>query len=511
MKICLIKPYSSRKRDYEQSHLDVGLAFLARSLQSQGHQVEILDCMRRGMNSKAFSSWLKKSPFDVYCLKIYTHGLPEARTQMRAIKEQVPGAWVLAGGPHPSGVGGIIFAHIPEADYAFRGEAEIGLPQLLAKLEGQRSKVKGQGEETQSSKLPSTPKGVSGREPQRGKAQRSESKNQNSPFTFHLSPFTLEDVPGLIYRTEAGVKINPPQYVDDLDGIGLPALELMDIPGYLKENRRLVKTQYLPVLTSRGCPYPCSYCAASLVSGKKIRRHSVGFLMKWIERYRKDYGAVNFAIIDDAFSEDRGYVMEFCEALLKKNLKMKWDCGTNAVRLDTLEPELLHLMERAGCFYISLGIESGSERILRDMRRKADLAEIREKIKRVKRETRMTVGGFFILGYPRETLDDLRKTIRLALDLPLDLAQFWIFSPYPGTEITKELEQEGRLENLDYTSCHNFAGSLPADGVSLKTIKNYQRYAYVRFYSRPRILASTVKENIRSPRDLVSMVNYLFR
>ncbi|MCX5866960.1 MAG: radical SAM protein [Proteobacteria bacterium] len=480
MKICLIKPYSSRKRDYEQSHLDVGLAFLARSLQSQGHQVEILDCMRRGMDSKAFSSWLKKSPFDVYCLKIYTHGLPEARTQMRAIKEQFREAWVLVGGPHPSGVGEKVFQHLPGADFAFRGEAEIGLPKLLEVVGSLGGKVV-RGENIPATQQPSHPATM------------------------------LSEIPGLIYRTDGGVKITPSQFVNDLDSIGLPALELINIPGYLKENRRLVKTQYLPVLTSRGCPYPCSYCAASLVSGKKIRRHSVGFLMEWIERYRKDYGAVNFAIIDDAFSEDRGYVMEFCEALLKKNLKMKWDCGTNAVRLDTMEPELLHLMERAGCFYISLGIESGSERILRDMRRKADLAEIREKIRRVKRETRMTVGGFFILGYPRETLDDLRKTIRLALDLPLDLAQFWIFSPYPGTEITKELEQEGRLENLDYTSCHNFAGSLPADGVSLKTIKNYQRYAYVRFYSRPRILASTVKENIRSPRDLVSMVNYLFR
>ena len=480
MRVCLIKPFTSRKGDYEQRHLDVGQAFLARSLQNQGHRVEILDCMRQGMDASVFSSWLKKTSFDAYCLKIYTHGLPEARPQMRAIREQVPEAWVMAGGPHPSGVGEKVFAHIPEADYAFQGEAEIGLPKLLEVVGSLGGKVV-RGENIPATQQPSHPATV------------------------------LSEIPGLIYRTEGGVKANAPQLVTDLDGIGLPALELMDIPGYLRENLRLVKTQYLPVMTSRGCPYPCSYCAASLVSGKKVRRHSINFLMEWIERYRKDYGAENFAIVDDAFSENREYVMEFCEALLKRNLKMKWDCGTNAVRLETLEPELLHLMERAGCFYISLGIESGSERILRDMHRKADLAEIREKIRQVKRETRMTIGGFFILGYPRETREDLRKTIKLALDLPLDLAQFWIFSPYPGTEITEKLEREGRLENLDYTSCHNFAASIPADGVPLKTIKNYQRYAYMRFYSRPRILASTVKENIRSPQDLVGMVRYLLR
>ena len=491
-------------------HLDVGQAFLARSLQSHGHQVEILDCMRQGMDLSVFSSWLKKSSFDAYGLKVYTHGLSEARAQMRAIKEQVPGAWVMAGGPHASGAGEKVFAHIPEADYAFQGEAEIGLPQLLSQLEvqssiseGQRSKVKAQRPETQSSKV----KGQSSKT----KGQDSGRKSQNQPFTLELSPSSLKDIPGLIYRAEGGVKANAPQFVTDLDGIGLPALELLDIPGYMQENRRLVKTQYLPVMTSRGCPYPCSYCTASLVSGKKIRRHSINFLMEWIEKYRKDYGAENFAIVDDAFSEDRSYVMEFCEALLKRNLNLRWDCGTNAVRLDTLEPGLLRMMERAGCFYISLGIESGSERILRDMHRKADLAEIREKIKLVKRETKMTVGGFFILGYPRETREDLRQTIKLALDLPLDLAQFWLFSPYPGSEITKKLEQEGRLENLDYSSCHNFAASLPANGVPLKTVKNYQRYAYLRFYSQPRILASTVKRNVRSPGDAWRMLEYLLR
>jgi radical SAM superfamily enzyme YgiQ (UPF0313 family) len=491
----------------------VGQAFLARSLQNQGHRVEILDCMRQGMDASVFSSWLKKSSFDAYCLKIYTHGLSEARPQMRAIREQVPEAWVMAGGPHPSGVGEKVFAHIPEADYAFQGEAEIGLPQLLSQLEVQGSRFKVQSSE-KNSEIPQSLADSSRRLPGRALPGRHElsarAGGQGGQAGFR-TPNSLDDVPGLIYRTEGGVKANAPQLVTDLDGIGLPALELMDIPGYLRENLRLVKTQYLPVMTSRGCPYPCSYCAASLVSGKKVRRHSINFLMEWIERYRKDYGAVNFAIVDDAFSENREYVMEFCEALLKRNLKMKWDCGTNAVRLDTLEPELLHLMERAGCFYISLGIESGSERILRDMHRQADLEEIREKIRQVKRETRMTIGGFFILGYPRETREDLRKTIKLALELPLDLAQFWIFSPYPGTEITGKLEREGRLENLDYTSCHNFAASIPADGVPLKTVKNYQRYAYMRFYSQPRILAGTVRKNIRSPWDLAEMVRYLLR
>ncbi|MDD5224518.1 MAG: radical SAM protein [bacterium] len=477
MRVCLIKPFTSRKRDYEQRHLDVGQAFLARSLQSRGHQVEILDCMRREMDLGVFSSWLKKSSFDAYCLKIYTHGLSEARAQMRTIREQIPEAWVMAGGPHPSGAGEKVFAHIPEADYAFQGEAEIGLPKLLAELQSQVT------------------------------------DRRSQDLTGYRLPATgdLSEIPGLIFRTEGGVKANPPGLVTDLDGIGLPALELLDIPGYLRENLRLVKTQYLPVMTSRGCPYPCSYCASSLVSGKKVRRHSVNFLMEWIERYRKDYGAGNFAIVDDAFSENRDYVIEFCEALLKRNLKIRWDCGNNAVRLDTLDAELLRMMERAGCFYISMGVESGSERILRDMHRKTDLAEIREKISLVKRETKMTVGGFFILGYPRETREDLRKTIRFALDLPLDLAQFYIFSPHPGAEITKKLEQEGKLKNLDYSSCHYFSPSLPAEGISSRAIKRYQRYAYLRFYSRPRIMASTVKENIRSPQDFIEMIKYLLR
>ena len=483
MRICLIKPITSRKRDYEQRHLDIGLAFLARSLLNQGHEVEYLDCMRTGMGLGDFPAWLKRNEYDAYCLKTYTHGVREAESQVRAIKECYPGSLVLMGGPHPSGVGPEVLRHFPQVDFAFRGEAEIGLPRLFRRI----------GEVSESAERESGAPGVT--------------------FDARVGSLASEwgEIPGLFYRVGDGVKENPPGYVERLDDIGQPAIEIMDIPGYLKENWRLVRTQYFPLLTSRGCPYSCSYCGASLVSGKKNRRHSVRFLIEWLKRYRDEYGAENFAVIDDAFSEDREYVAEFCEALLAHRIGMRWDCGTNAVRLDTLDAELLKLMERSGCFYISVGIESGSERVLKDMRRKRDISEVREQLDLVKRATSMVIGGFFILGYPVERRQDIQKTIDLALDLPLDLAQFWVFSPYPGTEITRRLEREGRLRGLDYADFHNFSAVMPTDGLTPRMIKWYQRYAYVRFFSRPRIIASTVRMNIRSPGDVFRTIQYLLR
>jgi len=483
VKVCLIKPITSRTRDYEQRHLDIGLAFLARSLMNRGHQVTYLDCMREGMGQESFAAWLEGVNVDAYCFKVYSHGVREASAQVQAIKRVHPGALVLIGGPHPSGVGPGVLNQFPEADFAFRGEAEIGLPALLDLVE---------------------------------RVSESAERESGAPgVTFDARVGSLAagwgEVPGLMFRAGGGVRDNPPGFVDRLDDIGLPAIEIMDIPRYVKENWRLVRTQYFPLLTSRGCPYSCTYCGASLVSGRRVRRHSVEFLIDLLRRYRDEYGADNFAVIDDAFTEDREFVSAFCEALLAQRIGMRWDCGTNAVRLDTLDADLLKLMERSGCFYISVGIESGSEKVLKDMRRKRDIAEVRDRINLVKRSTDMVVGGFFILGYPVEGREDLKKTIRLALDLPLDLAQFWVFSPYPGTEIARWLEREGRLDGLDYSNFHNFAPAMASDGVSPRTIKRYQRYAYVRFYSRPRIIASTVRMNIRSPGDVLRTIQYLLR
>jgi len=131
MKVLLIKPISSRIYDMEEYYVDIGLEFLATALKKKGYSVRILDCMQERMNFIKFSEFIKANKFDVYGIKVYSHTLPSTKKMIRIIKDIYPDSTVIVGGPHPSGVVDEIFNHLPGIDYAFQGEAEIGLPKLL--------------------------------------------------------------------------------------------------------------------------------------------------------------------------------------------------------------------------------------------------------------------------------------------------------------------------------------------------------------------------------------------
>jgi len=499
MRVLLIKPISIQKWEDDCFYPEVGLGYLATTLKKHGHQVEILDCVREGLDFPGFQEFIRKrGPADFYGFKVYSMNTANVNRQIDLIRGIHPQAVVAVGGPHPSGVGERIFQHIPGADFAFQGEGEAGLPQLLAKLEGQRLKVKGQGEETQSSKL---------------KAQRSESKNQNLPFTFQHSPLTLDDVPGLIYRIDGGIKINPPAFIDNLDSLGYPDWEALDVKNFFRRRRwvRLIGKDYFPILTSRGCPYSCSYCEAFRITGRKVRRHSIEYVLGWIEKLHRDYGIKYFSVSDDAFTQDREYVISLCREILKRGLDIKWDCGSNAIRFDRIDPEMLHLMERAGCFYVTVAIESGSERILKEMNRRSDLKAVRTGIELIKRETRMAVGAFFILGYPTETREDILRTIRLARSLPIDAPQFFLFTPHPGTPVLDKMVADKKINLEDWDHYNYYRPSIPLSDVSLTGLKLYQAYAYISFFLRPRPLRKIVIRYVRDLSDFSTLTRFLSR
>ena len=117
----------------------------------------------------------------------------------------------------------------------------------------------------------------------------------------------------------------------------------------------------------------------------------------------------------------------------------------NGVRVESLDEDLLKLLEKAGCYSIGMAIESGSQRIVDHMMRNQDLEKVKEKVRLVKRVTNIRMTGFFIMGYPAEEREDILKTIKLAKELPLQRAQFTIWIPVPGSEMTETLKKEGKL------------------------------------------------------------------
>lgn len=273
----------------------------------------------------------------------------------------------------------------------------------------------------------------------------------------------------------------------------------------------MIGKDYFPILTSRGCPYSCSYCEAFRITGRKVRRHSIEYVIEWIEKLHRDFGINYFSVSDDAFTQDREYVISLCREILKRRLGIKWDCGSNAIRFDRIDPEMLHLMERAGCFYVTVAIESGSERILKEMNRRSDLKAVRTGIELIKRETRMAVGAFFILGYPTETREDILRTIRLARSLPIDAPQFFLFTPHPGTPVLEKLVAEKKVGLEDWDLYNYYRPSLPLEDVSLARLKFYQAYAYISFFLRPRPLRKIVIRYVRDLSDFSNLTRFLSR
>lgn len=469
MKVLLVKPIGKRFED-EQYYIDIGQGFLGTALKKAGHEVRILDCMREKLSWKKFERFIRENPYDFYGLKVYSWGVQAANRTIEIIRKHCPQALIGVGGPHPSGTVEDVFNHIPGADFAWQGEAEIQFPKFLEKLEAQSSRLKAQGSKV--------------------KVQGQEKESQPSAFTFDLSPETLAAVPGLIYRSPDGVKANPAYFHENIDDLGYPDWDLMQMEKYIKTSRkiRFIGNYYVPVVTSRGCPMPCTYCAAWRLSGKKIRRHSIEYVIGWIAELKNRYGIDFFAFVDDALTADREYFVKLLEEIIRRDLKIHWDCAQNAVRFDNLDEEILRLMERSGCFYMCVAVESGSPETLRAMKRRVDLDLVREKVNLIKKTTKIYVMAYFILGYPTDTWEDLKATTRLSRELPLDAVQYFLFTPHPGSEIYRKLRAEGKLPEINWNRWHYGDVSVPLKDVSRETLNFYHRWSYFRFYNRRRFI-----------------------
>jgi radical SAM superfamily enzyme YgiQ (UPF0313 family) len=525
MRVLLIKPVSTQKWEDDCYYPEIGLGYLATTLKKHGHEVEILDCVREEMGFPEFRDLLRnRGPADFYGFKVYSMNTANVNRQIDLIREVHPQAVVAVGGPHPSGVGEKIFRHMPRADFAFQGEGEIGLPQLLAKLEVSSFEFRVSSSESknpQSAFPPGRrPLRAGGRNPWPTRAVGSLAERSLADTSYRLGqagkagrPQSLSEVPGLIFRENGGVKANPPAFVEDLDSLGYPDWEALDVKNYHRKRRwvRLIGKDYFPILTSRGCPYSCSYCGAFRITGRKVRRHSIGYVLGWMEKLHRDYGIRYFSVSDDAFTQDRDYVIALCREILARGLELKWDCGSNAIRFDRIDPEMLHLMEKAGCFYVTVAIESGSERILKEMNRRSDLPAIRAGIELIKRESKMVIGAFFILGYPTETREDILRTIRLARSLPIDAPQFFLFTPHPGTPAMEKMSADRKAELENWDLYNYYRPSIRLSDVSLTGLKLYQAWAYLSFFLRPRLISQIVIRYVRDLSDFSNLTRFLSR
>jgi radical SAM superfamily enzyme YgiQ (UPF0313 family) len=264
-----------------------------------------------------------------------------------------------------------------------------------------------------------------------------------------------------------------------------------------------------PIITSRGCPFKCKYCAASL-SGGTIRFRSPESVVDEMAYLVKEHGVREIHLLDDNFTLHRNHALAVCDGILRRGLKLALALP-NGVRIDTLDVELIGILQRAGCYSLTLGIDSGSQRILDAMNRQISLEEMETRIRMIKATSSIRITGNFILGFPTETADDIQKTIAFARRVPLDRAYFAFFLPLPGSELFNTLREAGRLDALDYRLLSERART-PAFVPSTFTKGQLRRMllkAYLRFYGRSGILMRLLGE-IQGPNHLLGLAQRAF-
>jgi len=274
----------------------------------------------------------------------------------------------------------------------------------------------------------------------------------------------------------------------DLDSLPFPAWDLARRELYtLPFSGR----PFLMVGTSRGCPYHCRFCADPTYYGHKLRTRSPGGIVAEIKRDRDEFGVRDFLFWSESFTLKREWTRQVLEELIRADLGVRFVVNS---RTDHVDPELLKLLRRAGCWMIGYGVESGSQRVL-DLMGKKITVEDNVNAVRWAREAGLQVTAHMVIGYPGERAEDIEQTVRFACSQPIDFAQFYCAAPFPGSELFKEAGEKGWIEGSGWESFEQNLCALHAPGLSPQEIMEWRRRAYLRFYGRPsRMIKALVRD-----------------
>lgn len=246
--------------------------------------------------------------------------------------------------------------------------------------------------------------------------------------------------------------------IDNLDELPRPAYHLLNINKYLElapGHNGYKQKPFMPMLTSRGCPASCTFCAIANHWGKKPRYRSAENVLAEIDFLVKEYGIKEIHFEDDNLTADRERAIKIFDGLIERNYGLTWTVPSG-MAIYSLDDELLEKMAQSGCYSVSLAIENGNQEIVtKIMKKPVDLKKVAPMVKKI-RDTGMDVRGFFILGYPGETKMDIESTIKFARELQLDWSHFFIFSPLPGTEIYQTCIDKGYLKPKDFDPLRSF-------------------------------------------------------
>ncbi len=385
--------------------LPLGLAYIAAVLENEGNDVEIIDMNAEKMSNRQ----LQRRVADADLVGI-TGMITEYQQILRItnlIKEADKQIVVVLGGPLATTLPRELL-QASQADFVVIGEGERTIVKLVSAMR-------------------------------------------------HGNSFT--DVEGIAYREGSHIVVTrPAEPIANLDTIPFPARHLLNINHYVQNQfhnfssdmKGFGKIKSTNLITSRGCPYSCTFCFHD-IWGHRWRARSPENIVAEMESLYQEYGVNGFFFNDDTFVLDRSRVFEFCNLLKERELNVAWYCNG---RVNLMTKELLEAMYRAGCREIAYGIESGNQEMLDSLKKNITIDQVRNVVKWTK-DAGISANGFFIIGLPGETKGAIRQTIAFAEELDLDFYGFSLLAPLPGTELYSLALERGLIQT-DMTSLRDW-------------------------------------------------------
>ena len=408
----------------------LGLGYIQTALKRAGYQTRLFDAQALAYSTEQLKAALEKFQPHLVGVTTTTPGFPGALEACKAAKSV--GAIVILGGPHSEVFTRENLVH-PEIDFVGVGEGITIMPALASALD---------------------------------------------------EGALVRNIPGLVGRDFE----NPPAAMVNLADAGWPNRDDVTFDRYYSI---MANRPFATMISSRGCPFQCSFCFKQAVDKRSIFR-SPQDVVDEMAYLRERWGVREIMFYDDVFTMKRKRVLAICDEIRRRDLRVGWEAPT---RVDLVDPELLQAMRSAGCVRLRFGIESGSPSVLEHMRKSTDLRTIGDAVKAAAQAGIQTF-AYFIVGYLNEARDEFERTIDLALTLPLDYASFYAATPLPGTRLFKDAVTAG-LVAPDYWlkfvqgPVHERIGYLVPDA------EERAREAYRRFYLRPKMAGTLMKHMLK--------------
>ena len=282
-----------------------------------------------------------------------------------------------------------------------------------------------------------------------------------------------------------------------------PAWDLLDLRRY---RLPMVGSPYVIVETSRGCPYACDFCVAPIHQGHKFRERPAAVLVDEIERAHRELGVRFFYLWGDTVTLNAKSFGAFCDELIARRLDIRWFGNARADNLT--DPAFVRRLRKSGCWMLAMGIESSSPEIRKDMVKRLEEAKIRTAFRNL-RDAGIKSFGFFIFGYPGDTVASMDATVHYAIELDADFANFYPAVPYPGTELYAKCKREGLLANEDWSRMEYSYYLLEGNGLDERVVMAAINRAKRRFFLRPSYLARHLGDTLRLARTKPAIVGTL--